>query len=268
MRIALGLEYDGSRFSGWQSQAGQPNRRTIQTELERAISFVADATTEVVTAGRTDTGVHATGQVVHFDTHADRPLTAWTRGVNATLPDSIRVQWVTPVNNDFHARFSAITRTYRYWLLTAPNSSATLANRVGWFHQPLKLEAMQQAATSLVGRHDFSAFRAAGCQAKSPVRELTALNVTEHAVAEGRQLFCFELTANAFLYHMVRNIVGCLVYIGAERESATWAAELLATKQRTKANPTFMPDGLYLAYVHYDEGFGLPNRLAPPYLIG
>jgi tRNA pseudouridine38-40 synthase len=268
MRIALGLEYDGSRFSGWQSQAGQPNRRTIQTELERAISFVADATTEVVTAGRTDTGVHATGQVVHFDTIAIRPLTAWTRGVNAELTDSIRVQWATPVVDEFHARFSATTRTYRYWLLTAPNSSATLAHRVGWFHQSLQLAAMRDAAQSLVGKHDFSSFRAAGCQAKSPVRELSVLNVTEHPIGDGRQLFCFELTANAFLYHMVRNIVGCLVYIGAERESVAWAAELLATKLRTKANPTFMPDGLYLAHVHYDERFQLPNSLSPPYLVG
>jgi tRNA pseudouridine38-40 synthase len=265
MRYALGLEYNGANFAGWQSQA---DKRTVQGEVEAAVSFVADTPVSVVTAGRTDAGVHATGQVIHFDTDAQRPDTAWTRGVNAQLPPSIRAQWVRAVADDFHARFSAKTRTYRYWLLTAPNSSAVLAHRVGWFHEPLDVAAMQVASQSLVGEHDFSAFRAAGCQAKSPVRNMQRLVVTEQPIGNGSQLFCFELEANAFLYHMVRNIVGCLVYIGCGRERPEWAAELLASRNRTKANPTFMPDGLYLVHVEYDAKYELPNELKQPYWLG
>ncbi len=260
MRFALGLEYDGSGFPGWQTQ---PSGLAIQNIVEAAISRVADHPVQVITAGRTDAGVHATGQVIHFDSDANRPDSAWVRGVNTNLPATIRVRWASPIQPEFHARFSAKTRTYRYWLFASSTASAVLAGRIGWFHEPLQLAAMQRAALALIGEHDFSAFRASGCQAKSPVRNLQALNVTQHG-----HCFCFELKANAFLYHMVRNIVGCLVYVGAGREQDTWLAEVLESRSRVRASPTFMPDGLYLTHVEYERKFEIPNAPTSAFMVG
>lgn len=251
MRIALGLEYDGSRFCGWQSQ---PCGCGVQDALEAALSRIAGQTLRVTAAGRTDSGVHAQAQVIHFDTDAQRPLTAWVRGVNALLPDGIAVLWARQVGETFHARYSALERCYRYLLLNRPVHPGLYRHQVGWFHLPLDLEAMRQAAAPLLGSHDFSAFRSAECQAHSPVRTLTKIELSRYG-----DLIVFEFWANAFLHRMVRNIVGCLVYVGKGRYPPQWLAEVLASRNRTQAAPTFPPEGLYLAAVRYDRTWGLPE---------
>ena len=225
----------------------------MQDHLQDALSRFADSPIEVIAAGRTDTGVHATAQVVHFDTDVQRERNAWVRGPNACLGPALRVLWSHEVPADFHARYSARTRTYRYLLLNDPVSPAILRDRVGWFHRPLDIERMQEAAAALVGEHDFTAFRAAECQARSPIR-----NMLEARVEHEHGLFVFTFRANAFLHHMIRNLVGSLVYVGAGRESAGWIAELLKSRDRKLAAPTFSPAGLYLAAVEYDPAFGLP----------
>jgi len=245
MRIVLGLEYDGSEFCGWQSQAGGG---AVQDALESALSVVADAPTRVVCAGRTDAGVHALAQVVHFDTDAVRPDTAWVRGVNAHLPDSVAVRWAQPVSGEFHARFSARGRRYRYLLLNRAERPGLMARRVGWFHRPLDANAMAAAAALLVGEHDFSAFRSIECQAKSPVKTLRRADVTRHG-----DLLVFEFEASAFLHHMVRNLVGTLVYVGKGAHSPEWVAAILAGRDRAHAAPTFEACGLYFAGVDYDQ---------------
>ena len=252
MRIALGVEYDGRPYCGWQSQA---DGCTVQDTLQRALSRIASETISVVAAGRTDTGVHALEQVVHFDTRAERPLTAWVRGANALLPGSIAVCWAHPVPDEFHARFSAHGRSYRYLLINRPTRPAIHAGKVGWFHAPLDLAAMQAAAQCLLGEHDFSAFRASECQAKSPVKHLRQLDIRR----EGEMLI-FDLGADAFLHHMVRNIVGCLVYVGKGKYPPGWLAEVLIGRERRRAAPTFAPDGLYLRRIQYDEKWGLPQE--------
>jgi len=244
MRIALGLEYEGSGFCGWQSQAGGG---AVQNVLESALSVVADAPTRVVCAGRTDAGVHALAQVVHFDTDAVRPDTAWVRGVNAHLPDSVAVRWAQPVPGDFHARFSALGRRYRYLLLNRAERPGLMARRVGWFHRPLDADAMAAATGVLLGEHDFSAFRAVECQAKSPVKTLRRADVVRHG-----DLLVFDFEASAFLQHMVRNLVGALVYVGKGAHPPTWLGELLAGRDRARAAPTFEACGLYFAGVDYD----------------
>lgn len=251
MRIALGVEYDGSVFHGWQSQ---PDGLTVQDALQRAISQIAAQPISVVAAGRTDTGVHALEQVVHFDTETVRPLSAWVRGVNALLPSAIVVLWAHPVTEEFHARFSAQARSYHYVLLNRPTRSAVQQGKVGWFHAPLEVSAMREAAQYLLGEHDFSSFRAAECQAKSPIKNLAQLDIEQQG-----DTIIFKLTANAFLHHMVRNIVGCLIYVGKEKYPPSWMCELLAGKQRTHAAPTFAPDGLYLRRVIYDDKWALPQ---------
>ncbi|BBP03642.1 tRNA pseudouridine synthase A [Sulfuriferula plumbiphila] len=251
VRIALGLEYDGRRFCGWQTQ---PDGCSVQDTLQRALTSIAGHAVEVVAAGRTDAGVHAAMQVVHFEAHSRRPESAWVRGVNSFLPDSVAVLWARTVPQDFHARFSALARSYRYVLLNHPVRPALQAGRVGWFHAPLALEPMREAAQLLVGTHDFSAFRAAACQAKSPLRELRCLEVRRH----GNRIV-FDLSANAFLHHMVRNIVGALVYVGKGQHPPYWVAELLQQRDRKLAAPTFAPDGLYLSAVQYAEEWGLPT---------
>ncbi|HSN19883.1 MAG TPA: tRNA pseudouridine(38-40) synthase TruA [Usitatibacter sp.] len=250
MRIALGLEYDGAAFCGWQTQ---PSGCGVQDHLQSALSRFADSPIEVTAAGRTDTGVHAAAQVVHFDSPVRREAFSWVRGTNTFLPQSARVMWACEVPGDFHARYDACSRTYRYLLLDSPVAPAILHGRVGWFHRPLDVAAMEEGARALAGTHDFSAFRDAQCQAKSPVRDLLAVRV-ERAGA----LVAFTFRANAFLHHMVRNIVGALVYVGAGREAPGWIGELLAARDRTRSAPTFMPDGLYLAAVEYDPALGLP----------
>ena len=255
MRIALGLEYDGTPFHGWQSQADGSG---VQNALERALSEIAGRAVSVIAAGRTDTGVHATLQVVHFDTDVRRPESAWVRGVNALLPDAVAVHWAMPVAEEFHARFSATGRHYTYLLLDRPVRPALLNGRAGWYHQPLALARMLEGASELIGRHDFTAFRAADCQAKSPVRTLDRLDIAR----EGNMIR-FDLHADAFLYRMVRNIVGALVYVGSGRQPPSWIGELLAGRDRARAAPTFASAGLYFIGVDYPTRFNLPASSAP-----
>lgn len=257
MRLALGLEYDGAAFRGWQTQ---PGGNTLQDSLETALAQVAAHPVATVCAGRTDAGVHATGQVVHFDTSAQRPLSAWVRGVNAHLPAAMAVRWACCVPDDFHARFSARARTYQYWLLVDPVRPALLARRVGWVFRPLDLEAMQAATPLLEGTHDFSAFRAAECQAASPVRSLHACRVEQRG-----RLIRFEFRANAFLHHMVRNLVGSLVYVGLRRQPPEWIGDVLAARERHRAAPTFAAAGLYLSAVEYDAALALPAGGTTPF---
>lgn len=250
MRVALGLSYDGSKFCGWQSQ---PSACGIQDALESALSTIAQHSVRVHAAGRTDTGVHALSQVVHFETDAERPLSAWVRGVNANLPDTVRVEWAHVVDESFHARFSAFSRSYQYLLYNAPVASALMATKAGWFHLPLDFFAMKEAAGYLVGEHDFSAFRASECQAKSPIRHMTQAEVQ----VSGRY-FVFSFSANAFLQHQVRNMVGALIYVGKGAYPPGYIKELLQKLDRTLSPPTFSPNGLYLTGVGYDEKWSLP----------
>ena len=251
MRVALGIEYAGSPFCGFQSQ---PEGCGVQDALGRAVEAIAGHPVTVIAAGRTDAGVHATLQVVHFDTGSVRPVNAWVRGVNAHLPAAISVLFAQPVADDFHARFSATARHYTYLLLDRPERPGLLAGRVGWYHRPLDAAVMHTAAQTLLGTQDFTSFRAAGCQAKSPVKTLHRIGVTSHG-----DLLRIDVTANAFLHHMVRNIVGALVTIGAGRQPAAWMAELLAARDRTRGAPTFGAEGLYFTGVDYDARFGLPR---------
>jgi tRNA pseudouridine38-40 synthase len=251
MRIAIGLEYDGRGFCGWQSQ---PSACGVQDHLERALSEIAGAAVTVTAAGRTDTGVHASFQVAHFDVEAERPITAWVRGVNTYLPDGIAVTWAKQMPDDFHARFAVEERGYRYVLLNHPTRPGLMAGKVGWHHRPLDEGVMQLAAKRLLGRHDFSAFRAAECQAKSPEKDLRLADIRRQG-----DFLVVDFRADGFLHHMVRNIVGCLVHIGAGQAGPEWMDELLAYKDRTRAAPTFMPDGLYLSYIRYPSRFDLPD---------
>lgn len=250
MRIALGVEYAGAAFCGFQSQ---PSRCGVQDALEDAIGEIAGHPVGVAAAGRTDAGVHAVCQVVHFDTEANRPDTAWVRGVNTHLPPTVAVLWSQAVDAEFHARFSATARHYTYLLQNRAERPGLFAGRAGWYHHPLDVEAMQSAASVLTGTHDFSSFRAAECQAKSPVKTLSRA-----MVARDGAFVRFEFSANAFLHHMVRNIVGALVFVGAGKMPASWVSELLALRDRTRGAPTFAPDGLYFAGADYDPRFGLP----------
>ena len=251
MRIALGLEYHGRAFCGWQTQ---PSGCGVQDALERALAAIAGAEVPTICAGRTDAGVHALEQVVHFDTGAERPESAWVRGVNSLLPAGAAVIWARPVATEFNARYSALERCYRYVLLNHPLRPALNDGRVGWFYQPLDLDRMQVGAQHLLGEHDFSAFRSAECQAKSPVRELRRLEIRKSG-----DYILFELAANAFLHHMVRNIVGSLVYVGKGRHDPAWLAAVLASCDRRLAAPMLDAAGLYLARVSYDAKWELPQ---------
>jgi tRNA pseudouridine38-40 synthase len=255
VKIALGVSYDGSLFCGWQSQ---PSACGVQDALESALQNVAQHVVRVHAAGRTDTGVHGLGQVVHFETDAKRPLSAWVRGVNAHLPETVRVEWAHAVDDDFHARFSAFSRSYQYLLYNAPVASALMANKAGWFHLPLDYAAMAEAATYLVGEHDFTAFRASECQAKTAVRTLSNADILKAG-----QYFMFNFSANAFLQHQVRNMVGALIYIGKGKYPPAYMQELLNNKDRTLSPPTFSPSGLYLTDVGYDAKWGLPKNMQP-----
>jgi tRNA pseudouridine38-40 synthase len=245
------LEYDGSRFLGWQTQ---PGGGAVQDVLQAALAAIAGEALAVTGAGRTDRGVHARGQIAHFDTNAARPDTAWVRGVNSFLPESVAVLWARPVDPEFHARFSALARTYRYRLINRPVRPALAARYAGWYHAPLDVDAMNVAARALLGEHDFSAFRAAECEAKTPVRIVHSISIERAA-----DRIEFVVRANAFLHHMVRNIVGSLVYVGAGKQPPGWIAEVLASRDRSKAAPTFAPEGLYLERVEYDAKWQLPK---------
>jgi tRNA pseudouridine38-40 synthase len=250
MRIALGVDYDGSAFHGWQMQ---PGGGTVQDALQAALARIAGEPVAVVCAGRTDAGVHATGQVVHFDSGLKRPLTAWVRGTNTFLPATVAVRWAQPVADDFHARYSAYARCYRYLLINEPQRSGVWQGRAGWYHHPLDEQRMQQAADLLLGEHDFSSFRAADCQAKSALKTMRQARVRRVG-----KLLVFDFEAGAFLQHMVRNLVGSLVYIGQGKHPPEWMAHLLLARERRLAAPTFSAAGLYLVGVKYDTQWGLP----------
>lgn len=252
MRIVLGVEYAGTGFLGWQTQ---PGGRTVQGSLEAALASIAGHPLRLHCAGRTDSGVHATAQVVHFDTAAVRPLSAWVRGVNSCLPADLAVRWSCEVSADFHARYSAVSRRYRYVLYNSPVRPAILTGRVGWFHLPLDEALMAQGLTHLVGRHDFSSFRAAGCQARSPIKHLY-----EASVRRDGDYLTFDFWGSAFLHHMVRNMVGALIYVGKGAHPPHWIAELLAARNRRDAAPTFPADGLYLCGVEYPPHWPLPDE--------
>ena len=259
-RFVLGIEYDGSAFSGWQYQL---NRRTVQNELEKALSHVANEKIVVQCAGRTDTGVHALEQVVHFDTTAKRTLDSWLMGANANLPEDVRVIWAKHAVGDFHARYSAVARYYRYVILNRKMKSALKRRQVTWCYEPLDEVKMHQAAQAMVGQHDFSSFRAQGCQSVSPNRLMHFI----HVVREG-EMIIIELSANAFLHHMVRNIAGVLMDIGQGKKPITWVEELLDIKDRKQGGITASPYGLHLGGVFYPEHYGIEkhpvfNQLKP-----
>ena len=250
MRVALGIEYDGTSYNGWQRQ------RTglgVQQRLEEALSIVANEHVEVVSAGRTDTGVHASGQVVHFDTDSERSERGWLLGANSNLPTDVCVTWVKPVDEAFHARFSATSRSYRYRILNRLERSALHRHRAWWVYEPLDEKPMQAAAQRLLGQHDFSAFRAAACQANTSVREVTHIAVTRSG-----DWLTIDVTANAFLMNMVRNIVGTLAAIGQGEEAVEWIGDVLEGRDRKAGGITAPPHGLTLVGVGYPESFRIP----------
>jgi tRNA pseudouridine38-40 synthase len=261
MRIALGIEYDGSNFNGWQAQ--KSGVRTIQGAVEKALSAVAAHPVSVVCAGRTDTGVHATGQVVHFDSDAPRSSRAWTLGTNTLLPPDVSVRWAQPVAETFHARFSATARQYRYIILNQPIRPALLRNRASWQIRPLDVERMNAAAAHLIGEHDFTAYRAQQCQSKSPVRVMRRLTVTRYG-----DYLSIDVLANAFLHHMVRNIAGVLMTIGHGEREPEWAREVLIGRDRKLGGVTAPPQGLYLVAVEYPTEFALPPAPESATFIG
>ena len=252
-RIAVGIEYDGSAFAGWQSQQ---QLRTVQQVLERALSAVAAEPLSLVCAGRTDAGVHARGQVAHFDTRAERAMRSWVLGANSDLPPDLALSWALPVPGHFHARYCAEARVYRYLILNRLARSALAARRAAWVARPLDALAMAQAAQLLVGEHDFSAFRSSECQAKSPVRRLERLSVVRHG-----DWITIEVVANAFLHHMVRNIAGLLIAVGKGKAPPAWAGSVLAGRDRSRSAATAPPAGLYLWQIRYPQAFGLPSLL-------
>ncbi|HEY4367247.1 MAG TPA: tRNA pseudouridine(38-40) synthase TruA [Steroidobacteraceae bacterium] len=251
-RIALGIEYDGSEFRGWQAQT---DARGVQSAVEAALSIVADHPVEVTAAGRTDAGVHASMQVVHFDTTAVRSERNWALGANTNLPSSVSVLWVREVPDTFHARFSAFTRSYRYCILNRAPRPALAFNRVCWVREALDHEVMHRAAQQLVGEHDFSSFRAAECQARSPVRQLYTIEVERRD-----QMVVMAVTANAFLQHMVRNIAGVLISVGLGERPPQWVREVLDFRDRRRGGVTSAPQGLYLAGVEYPAELQLPSE--------
>jgi len=253
MRIVLGVEYDGSGFFGWQWQQG--GLRTVQDEVQKAASRVANHAVTVICTGRTDTGVHALEQIVHFESDAKRSQHSWLLGINANLPDDVRIIWVQEAVGDFHARYSAIARFYRYIILNRPTKSALQRDRVTWCHEPLDAERMHLAAQSLVGTHDFTSFRALKCQSVSPMRLMYFVDVYR----EGEQVI-MDISANAFLHHMVRNIAGVLMAIGKNEKPIEWTQQLLLEKNRQVAGVTASPHGLYLGGVYYPDHYELPKH--------
>ena len=254
MRLALGVSYRGTAYQGWQSQ---PSGQTVQDRLELALSTFADQQVRTLCAGRTDAGVHGLNQVVHIDTALDRQGFSWVRGTNRFLPEDIAVQWCQPVGDDFHARNSALGRRYAYVLRESPVRPALETGLAGWVFRPLSIDPMRAAAQRLVGEHDFSAFRSAECQAASPVKRV-------HTIAIERRgaYWRFDFDAIAFLHHMVRNLMGCLVAVGTGARSPEWLGEVLASRDRSQAAPTFAPDGLYFVGPYYDPRHAITQRSA------
>jgi tRNA pseudouridine38-40 synthase len=258
-RMALALRYDGTNYHGWQVQEGL---RTIQNTVEHALSAVADQPIFVTCAGRTDAGVHAEGQVIHFDTPVFRSERAWVFGANSNLPHDISVLWAQQVTEDFHARYSAQARRYRYILYNHEIRPGILRKAVGWYYRPLDEKLMQQAATHLLGEHDFSSFRGADCQAKSPVRTIYQIEIIRI-----RRMIVIEVQANAFLLHMVRNIVGALIAIGSGEKSPEWMKDILVARDRKQGGVTIAPQGLYLVEVTYPADFKLPRIPLGPFFL-
>ena len=258
-RIAAVVEYDGSAFCGWQRQSHSPS---VQAEVERALSKVAAEEIIVACAGRTDTGVHGTNQVIHFDTLADREPRNWILGANANLPDSIRLHWAAPVTPQFHARFSATARTYRYVIYNEPYRPALGHSGLTWQRQPLNEQLMQQGANYLLGERDFSSFRGAGCQSKTPNRNMHYVDVWRQG-----SLVIIELRANAFVLHMCRNIAGALMAVGSGERKPQWIDELMNLKDRNQAGITAPPQGLYLVNVSYPAEFGFPQLPPGPHFV-
>jgi tRNA pseudouridine38-40 synthase len=254
VRLALGVSYAGQDYEGWQSQA---SGRTVQDRLQAALQAFTQQPVSTICAGRTDAGVHGLMQVVHFDTSIDRPPNAWVRGTNAHLPGDIAVHWAQPVPDAFHARGSAIARRYAYVLLQSPVRPSVERGRVGWAFRPLDEAAMQAAAQLLIGTHDFSSFRASQCQAKTPVKTLRRIDIARRGA-----YFRFEFEADAFLHHMIRNLMGCLLVIGRGERPVHWIEEVLQARNRKAAAPTFSPDGLYFLGPRYEDHWGLPDRTA------
>ena len=254
MRLALGVRYNGQGYQGWQSQrSGQ----TVQDKLEKALSAFANQRIGTLCAGRTDAGVHGILQVIHFDTEVERTANSWVRGTNRFLPDDIAVQWAQPVPDAFHCRASALARRYVYLLSQSPVRPSLEAGRIGWSMRALDGDAMRKAAALLTGEHDFSSFRASACQARSPVKNLRRIAITRIGDGE-RCRWQFEFEADAFLHHMIRNLMGCLVRVGHGDAPPGWVAEVLAARSRDAAAPTFSPDGLYFLGPLYDAHWGLP----------
>lgn len=260
-RVALALGYDGSLYRGWQSQR-KPQVPTVQESLESSLSQIANAPVRVQCAGRTDAGVHASYQVVHFDSPSDRDEKAWVAGSNTLLPDGISVHWARPVTADFHARFSATARRYRYIIANTRSRPPILANGLSWLSVPLDHHSMHSAAQALVGELDFTSFRAVACQSNTPMRNVHFINVTRI-----NELVVIDIQANAFLYHMVRNIAGALLEVGTGRKPVGWVKEVLAAGDRCQASVTASPKGLYLVDVCYPEAFNLPAHLPGPIFI-
>ncbi|TFZ04085.1 tRNA pseudouridine(38-40) synthase TruA [Ramlibacter humi] len=252
MRWALGISYNGQGYEGWQSQ---PSGRTVQDQLEAALSRFAAQPVNTICAGRTDAGVHGLNQVVHFDTAIEREPFSWVRGTNTFLPPDIAVQWAQAVPDEFHSRASAIARRYAYVLLESPVRPSVDAGRVGWVFRPLDGDAMRDAAARLLGEHNFTSFRASGCQAKSPVKTMNRIDIARRGT-----YWRFEFEANAFLHHMIRNIMDCLVQVGQGLQSPDWMDQVLAARDRDAAGRTFSPDGLYFLGPVYETHWGLPDR--------
>ena len=259
MRLALGLSYNGQAYDGWQSQ---PSGRTVQDQLEAALQSFACTRLPTLCAGRTDAGVHGLMQVVHFDTDLNRDLFSWVRGTNSFLPADIAVQWAREVPDSFHARASAQSRRYAYVLLASAVRPSVEAGRVGWVFKPLNLTAMQAASQHLLGEHDFTSFRASACQALSPVKTLHRIDITRRSASSDSAYWRFDFEGNAFLHHMIRNIMGSLLQVGHGQHSPDWMAEVLAARSRDAASPTFSPDGLYFLGPRYEAHWGLPERTA------
>jgi tRNA pseudouridine38-40 synthase len=254
VRLALGVSYLGTRYQGWQSQL---SGNTVQDKLEQALSRFASVPTKTLCAGRTDAGVHGLMQVVHFDTPVDRKPVSWVRGTNTYLPPDIAVQWAQVVPNAFHCRASAVARRYVYVILESPVRPSLESGRVGWFFQPLDGDAMRRAAACLLGSHDFSSFRASSCQALTPVKTMNRIEISQRG-----PYWRFEFEASAFLHHMIRNIMGCLVRVGQGASPPEWMATVLTARNRDAAAPTFSPDGLYFMGPMYEAHWGLPGRTA------
>ncbi len=256
MRIAMGVEYNGSAYHGWQAQ--KTETATVQAMLELAIATVADHPVRVFCAGRTDARVHGVGQVIHFDSDAQRTERGWLLGTNVNLPRDVNVTWVKPVSDDFHARFKAESRSYRYIILNRSARSSIWHDRAVWIHQPLDEGRMSDASQVLMGTHDFTSYRAIGCQAKSPVKTIHQLDITR----EGPRVM-LDISADAFLHHMVRNIAGVLIAIGKGEREVSWSEEVLMHRDRSKGGVTAPPQGLYLMQVGYPSVYGIPSP--PPF---